>query len=111
LIVRSEIKLELVYLKRWNIETYFKSAKQEFNLGKCRLRTESGQRHWMILIKLAYLIFKEHMEYLKRKYKDIPKQDVFRIIQDALSCLSSDLKGVKGNYDLLETNFEMGAVT
>lgn len=107
----SGIEIVSTYLKRWNIEMYFKSAKQEFNLGKCRLRTESGQRHWMILIKLAYLIFKEHMEYLKRKYENMSKQDVFRIIQDALSYLSSALKGVKGNYDLLETNFEMGEVT
>ena len=105
----SGIEIVSTYLERWDIETYFKSAKQEFNLGKCKLRTESGQRHWMILIKIAYLIFKEHMEYLKKHM--VSKQDVFNIIQNALSCLSSDQIDVKSDYDLLETNFQIEEAT
>ena len=37
----SGIEIVSTYLERWDIETYFKSAKQEFNLGKCKLRAES----------------------------------------------------------------------
>jgi len=107
----SGIEIVATYLQRWDIETYFKSAKQEFNLGKCRLRTESGQRQCMILIKIAYLIFKEHMEYIKKHKEMVSKQYVFNVIQDALSCLSSNQRNVKSNYDLLETNFEIEEVT
>ena len=65
----------------------------------------------MILIKIAYLIFKEHMEYLKKHMKVVSKQDVFNIIQNALSCLSSDQIDVKSDYDLLETNFQIEEAT
>jgi hypothetical protein len=58
----------------------------------------------MILIKIAYLIFKEHMEV-------VYKQDVFNIIQNALSYLFSDQSNVKSDYDLLETNFEIEEAT
>ena len=104
----SGIEIVSTYLERWDIETYFKSAKQEFNLGKCKLRAESGQRHWMILMKIAYLIFKEHMVYLEKRKKMVTKQDVFNLIDNALSCLSSTLNNVRGNYDLLEKDFEIG---
>jgi len=110
----SAIEIVETYLERWNIETYFKSAKQDFGLGKCKLRTDSGQRNWMILIKLSYLIFKEHMEYLKLKsgkHEKMSKQHVFMTIQNALSRLSSNLKRVKEHYDMLETDFSMKAVT
>ncbi|MGC9140175.1 transposase [Athalassotoga sp.] len=107
----SGIEIVSTYLERWDIETYFKSAKQEFNLGKCKLRTESGQRHWMILIKISYLIFKEHMEYVKKDMEVVSKQDVFNIIQNALSCLSSDQSNVKSDYNLLEINFEIKDAT
>ncbi|WP_367363405.1 transposase [Mesotoga sp.] len=47
----------LYYLHRWSIESYFKTAKQHFSLGKAGLSTEDAQKHWIILVILAYLIF------------------------------------------------------
>jgi hypothetical protein len=108
----SAIEIVETYLERWNIETYFKSAKQDFGLGKCKLRTDLGQRNWMILVKLAYLIFKEHMEYLiKAKVEKVSKRYVFMVIRDALSCLSSNLKKTKEHFGMLETDFSMNMVT
>ena len=107
----SAIEIVETYLERWNIETYFKSAQQDFGLGKCKLKTDLRQQNWMILIKLAYLIFKEHMEYLIAIVEKVSKQHVFMTIQDALSRLSSNLKKVKEHYDMLETDFSMKAVT
>jgi len=104
----SGIEIVSTYLERWDIETYFKSAKQEFNLGKCKLRAESGQRHWIVLMKIAYLIFKEHMVYLEKRKRMVTKQDVFNLIDNALSSISSTLNNVRGNYDLLEKDFEIG---
>jgi len=68
----------------------------------------TSQRHWMILMKIAYLIFKEHMVYLEKRKRTVNKQDVFNLIDNALSCLSSTLNNVRGNYDLLEKDFEIG---
>jgi hypothetical protein len=107
----SAIEIVETYLERWNIETYFKSAKQDFGLGKCKLRTDLGQQNWMILVKLAYLIFKEHMEYLKAKVEKVSKRYVFMVIRDALSCLFSNLKKTKEHFDMLETDFSMNMVT
>jgi hypothetical protein len=106
----SAIEVVETYLERWNVETYFKSAKQDFGLGKCKLRTDSGQQNWMILVKFAYLIFKEHVEYLKAKVKKVSKRYVFMIIRDALSCLASRLKKAKEHFGMLETYFSMEAV-
>jgi len=43
----------LYYLHRWSIESYFKTAKQHFSLGKAGLSTEDGHKHWIILVILA----------------------------------------------------------
>jgi len=64
----------------------------------------------MILMKIAYLIFKEHMVYLEKRKRTVTKQDVFNLIDNALSCLSSTLNNVRGNYDLLEKDFEIRVI-
>ncbi|HCO69093.1 MAG TPA: hypothetical protein DIT26_00655 [Mesotoga infera] len=63
----------LYYLHRWSIESYFKTAKQHFSLAKAGLSTEDGQKHWIILIVLAYLIFNDLHRFIleKTKLKDM----------------------------------------
>ncbi|MEA1883562.1 MAG: transposase [Thermotogota bacterium] len=45
------------YAHRWSIESFFKMAKQSLGLGDCHLRSEKAQRHYMILVSIAYLRF------------------------------------------------------
>ncbi len=47
------------YMSRWKIEVFFKNAKRGFNLGDCTLKSKEGQEHWMIVVSVAYLVFKE----------------------------------------------------
>ena len=52
--------------------------------------------------------FQRTMVYLEKHKRMVTKQDVFNLIDNALSCLSSTLNNVRGNYNLLEKDFEIG---
>ena len=52
---------------RWSIESFFKFAKQNLSLSKCQIRSEQAQKHDMILVSIAYLIFNDLMEMIQTK--------------------------------------------
>jgi len=65
-------------------------AKQHFSLGKAGLSTEDGQKHLIILVILAYLIFNDLHRFILEKTKSQSKRyKVFETIQRALSMLRS----------------------
>jgi len=81
------------YAQRWSIESFFKMAKQNLGLGDCHLRSEKGQRHYMILVSIAYLIFNDLKAYYysqekqKNECKKESNSQVFVMIKLALSDL------------------------
>ena len=97
----------LYYLHRWSIESYFKTAKQHFSLGKAGLSTEDGHKHWIILVILAYLIFNDLQRFILEKTKSETKRyKVFETIQRAISMLRSLLlEQVKIDFHLLDSCF------
>ncbi|HON28732.1 MAG TPA: transposase, partial [Mesotoga infera] len=97
----------LYYLNRWSIESYFKTAKQHFSLGKAGLSTEDGHKHWTILVILAYLIFNDLHRFILEKTKSETKRyKVFETIQRAISMLRSLLlEQVKIDFHLLDSCF------
>jgi len=99
----------LYYLHRWSIESYFKTAKQHFSLGKAGLSTEDGHKHWIILVILAYLIFNDLQRFILEKTKSETKRyKVFETIQRAISMLRSLLlEQVKIDFHLhlLDSSF------
>ncbi|HPD37796.1 MAG TPA: transposase, partial [Mesotoga infera] len=92
---------------RWSIESYFKTAKQHFSLGKAGLSTEDGHKHWIILVILAYLIFNDLQRFILEKTKSETKRyKVFETIQRAISMLRSLLlEQVKIDFHLLDSCF------
>ena len=55
---------------RWSIESFFKFAKQNLSLSKCQIRSEQAQKHYMILVSIAYLIFNDLMEIAPNEQKE-----------------------------------------
>ena len=111
-LISTDMKLsgaEIVknYLERWKIESFFKMAKQELGLKDCKLMSDEAQEHWMLLVILAYMIFKDHEMLLKEKSKNATKKDTFEMIHDALSHLRSKIKSVKRNFEFLHSRFKM----
>ncbi len=97
----------LYYLNRWSVESYFKTAKQHFSLGKAGLSTEDGQKHWIILVILAYLIFNDlHRFILEKTESQTKRYKVFETIQRAISMLRSLLlEQVEIDFHLLDSCF------
>ncbi len=89
------------------VESYFKTAKQHFSLGKAALSTEDGHKHWTILVILAYLIFNDLHRFILEKTKSETKRyKVFETIQRAISMLRSLLlEQVKIDFHLLDSCF------
>ena len=77
------------YSRRWSIEVFFKFAKQNLGLGKCHLRSLSGQRHYMILVSIAYLVVNDLKEYIRDKAKPKETFDFFVFLKMALSVMIS----------------------
>ncbi len=108
----SGVEIVKNYLERWKIESFFiKMAKQELGLKDCKLLSDAAQEHWMLLVILAYMIFKDHEMLLKEKSKNATKKDTFEMIHDALSHLRSKMKSVKRNFELLHSRFKMPEAT
>ncbi len=100
------------YMSRWKIEVFFKSAKQRFNLGDCTLRSTKGQEHWMIIVSVAYLVFKVIMKLLAIRSKEGMKE----IIHLAISYMISMTKEAKEayfmlNYGLFSAFVDVGLIT
>ena len=79
----SGVEIVKNYLERWKIESFFKMAKQELGLKDCKLLSDEAQEHWMLLVILAYMIFKDHEMLLKEKSKNATKKDTFEMIHDS----------------------------
>ncbi|WP_211250170.1 transposase, partial [Mesoaciditoga lauensis] len=73
------------YMSRWKIEVFFKSAKQRFNLGDCTLRNNKGQEHWMIIVSVAYLVFKVIMRLLAIRSEEGMKELIYLAISYMIS--------------------------
>ena len=73
------------YISRWKIEVFFKSAKQRFNLGDCTLRNNKGQEHWMIIVSMAYLVFKVIMRLLAIRSEEGMKELIYLAISYMIS--------------------------
>ena len=73
------------YMNRWKIEVFFKSAKQRFNLEDCTLRSKNGQRHWMVIVSVAYLILKLVRELLEIR----SEEEMLNMIHMAISYMIS----------------------
>ena len=54
-----------IYVSRWEIETYFKSAKEYFELEDCKIRVEEAQRRRMTIVSVAYFV---HNSSIKANY-------------------------------------------
>ncbi len=95
------------YLERWKIESFFKMAKQELGLKDCKLLSDAGQKHWIVLVMLAHMIFKDHEMLLKKLSSSATKKGTFEMIHDALSYLRAKIESVKRNFKILHSRFEM----
>jgi len=76
------------YSLRWSIESFFKFAKQNLSLSKCQIRSEQAQKHYMILVSIAYLIFNDLMEMIQTNQKNVPHHKIFDAIRVAVSILA-----------------------
>ena len=76
------------YSLRWLIESFFKFAKQNLSLSKCQIRSEQAQKHYMILVSIAYLIFNDLMEMIQTNQKNVPHHKIFYAIRVAVSILA-----------------------
>ncbi|AKI97986.1 transposase [Kosmotoga pacifica] len=72
------------YLHRWSVESFFKTAKQNFSLGKAKFSSEDGQNRWLVLVNLAYLIFNDMAKFLLEKTEVKRQYSVFLLICLAL---------------------------
>jgi len=77
----------LYYAQRWSIEVFFKLAKQHLGLGDCHLRSAAGQRHYMVLVSIAYLIFNDLKAFLLKQGQDNRNKAVLDFIRLSLSQL------------------------
>lgn len=77
----------LYYAQRWSIEVFFKLAKQHLGLGDCHLRSAAGQRHYMVLVSIAYLIFNDLKAFLQKQGQDNRNKAVLDFIWLSLSLL------------------------
>jgi len=76
------------YSLRWSIESFFKFAKQNLSLSKCQIRSEQAQKHYMILVSIAYLIFNDLIEMIQTKQENVPHHKIFYAIRVAVSILA-----------------------
>jgi len=72
------------YSLRWSIEAFFKFAKQNLSLSKCQIRSEQAQKHDMILVSIAYLIFNDLMEMIQTNQKNVPHHKILYAIRVAV---------------------------
>ena len=76
------------YSLRWSIESFFKFAKQNLSLSKCQIRSEQAQKHYMILVSIAYLIFNDLMEMIQTNQKNVPHHKIFYALRVSVSILA-----------------------
>src|SRR6185437_9873413 len=57
----------LTYERRWAIEAYFRTAKQNLGIGDCQSKKESVQTAHIYCVMLAYTFLQEQKDFKKKK--------------------------------------------
>jgi len=87
------------YLSRWSIENYFKMVKQDLKIGECRIRNKDGQNHWMVLVRMAHLVFSLMRKILEAEMKDEAKRwirmAIENFVNEAVETVRAKAKGLR----------------
>ncbi|MCS4541722.1 MAG: transposase, partial [Euryarchaeota archaeon] len=110
----DEKKILSTYLKRWQIETFYKGAKQNLGWEECQLRTAKGtSRTWYLMFLADTLLkissgFSSLIKWLETSFDTVGKKCLalsFEVLEKFLSWSFNQRKKLKDLGEILKRAF------